>query len=667
MSHLLFIRKEGSIPSSLREALATPDFRVVVRESPVDATTALQRSAFDLALVYSDAGVAQLGRNLQELRGTAPDLRIIVIAPHYGLEEEQTAFSQGADLYFSEPVPAQTLQRMLTLPPGYGHSQDQATEQRSPTPDLAIKETGASALHVLRDFSNVLGFSLDYKAFSQHFILKLREHISFSRIGIFIEATGKHTLVKQPAPRHLECVASLGIPADLIECFQLSRDVGIGRSLKEHPRILNARSQEAVSIPEIRKEFAILGCQLAVPITDRERLIGLAVLNGPVTGRGYTEDELQLLYLLMEELGLAIRNSRLHLDLANHGRLIENVLCSISSGAIVIDENLDILYTNDSARQFLGLEAAKPSSLGFADLPAKLATKVHRAVEKGDLCEPFYINGPRKDDIYRASILPFTQSGELDLLPHPTMVLLEDFTKIEASKQSALKDSREELISLIAERFAHEIRNSLVPLSTHAQLIDQRIDDPKFQKSLKSSLVRETARIKRFSEQMLFLAQNSAAGDTDIDLSDILKGAFKKAKQHLGLPSAKMEFKEGACDGPVSGNPEALSYAFEELFLNALQANPEHPVVHLEVSRSPECILLVRMRDEGPGFNDESIAQAAEPFFTTRNTGVGLGLSVARKVISEHRGYLSLNLRSEENDWDIEIKLPELIRASTTS
>jgi len=45
----------------------------------------------------------------------------------------------------------------------------------------------------------------------------------------------------------------------------------------------------------------------------------------------------------------------------------------------------------------------------------------------------------------------------------------------------------------------------------------------------------------------------------------------------------------------------------------------------------------------------------------TRHTGVGLGLSVAHKVITEHHGYLRLNRRSQERDWDIEIEIPSLL------
>lgn len=667
MSHFLFIRNEPTIPNTLREVFSAPENRIITRQSATQAESALTRGAFDAVIVYADCEEAETRRSIDEIRELSKEVFVVVLAPEYSIELEQKSFEAGADLYFSEPIPVKTLARVLgnrpSLDPTAGtapHIRAETEVERSPA------NSNASTLHVLRDLSHILSFSLDYKAFTQHFILKLRDHISFSRIGIFLESSAKQTLVKNARSKHLSCVASIGLPSDLVDCFQLSREVGIGRELYEHPRILHRSRQSRAPFEHesasIDKEFAILGCQLAIPITDREDTIGLAILSGPVTGRNFTEDELELLYLLMEELGLAIRNSRLHSELAQHGQLIENVMHSMASGAIVFSEDLDILYINDAAKRFLNVGQNNPNrAIDFAELPTKLTAPVHQAVEKGQLLDPFKMVGLNHNEVYQVSIFPFTQEGELPLLPRPTMVIIEDFTKIEASKETALKDTKTEVISLIAERFAHEIRNSLVPLSTHAQLIDKKIGQPKFQQSLKNSMLKETARIKRFSEQMLYLAQSSQTGGTEIQLEELLKQAFDRAALHLGNTNAELSVKNISDHCHIQANPEAMTYAFEELFINSMQAEPGEQSIQIEISNSQEGILRLRWKDGGPGLEEGVISQATEPFFTTRNTGVGLGLSVANKVFSEHHGYLRLNARTTESNWDFEIELPSLL------
>lgn len=672
MTHILFIKNSESISENLRGVITAPHIRNVSRRSPNEAASALERDAFNLAIIYADSGDSTLAKQLRALRSLNKTLPTIVIAPEYSLETEQLAFDEGADLYFSEPVPKQTLERMIQQYVG-------STEPVLPQPahsnrhveDIVEKPSQASALHVLRDFSQILSFSLDYKAFTHHFILKLRDHISFSRIGIFLENDVQKSFASKNQPTTLACIASFGLPADLVDCYQLSRATGIARALTEQPSILHRHGQTHAPFGETdstaRKEFEILGCHLAIPISDRERLIGVAVLNGPVTGRNYSEDELQLLYLLMEELGLSIRNSRLHTELAAHGQLIENVLGSISSGALVLSEHLEVLYTNNSAKRFLDMGTEGATSIEWGDLPNDLASPIHRAVELGELPEPFSIPGSNNVGLHKISLIPFASNDKLPLLPRPVMVVIEDYTNIEASKQTALEDSKSELITLIAKRFAHEIRNSLVPLTTHMQLIDKKIDQPKFQTSLKSALKRETDRIKRFSEQMLYLAEHSKPSNHDeVDLETAILDGLRKANEQSGGSVIKLNLDNTLKDASIHGNPEGIAYVFEELFLNSIQSNESgEGAVEISLRRNDEDILTICIRDDGPGFTADTIENVTEPFYSTRTTGVGLGLSVAKKIIEEHQGFIQLNARSAEADWDIKIELPSTLTHPT--
>lgn len=670
MSHILLIRSEPVLPPNLREVFAAPENIIVIRQSPALAKTALERGAFNFAVIYAESGVAVMRKQLQELRSICPEIFTFVLSSDQEPEVETTAYEEGADLYFAEPLPLKSLRRLLAQEFAPVAQPEAAPARQPAEPVVRQPEShGVSTLHTLRDLSHILSYSLDYKAFTRHFILKLRDHISFSRIAIFLESSAKQSLIKSTQSKHLECIASIGLPSDLIDCFQLSRDVGVGREIIQQPRILHKHSAPAsagsVSDASIDKEFSILGCHVAVPISDREGPVGVAVLNGPVTGRAYTDEELELLYVLMEELGLAIHNSRLHSEIAQHGQLIENVLCSMSSGALVCSEQLDVLYANEAAKRYLRSDSMEvDDKIQFAELPAPMASAAHRTVEKGERIEPFQITNSDNGAIYRISIFPFSPREELMLLPQPIMIIIEDYTNIEANQRSAVDHTRSEVITLVAERFAHEIRNSLVPLSTHAQLIDKKIGKPEFQKSLKSSLLKETTRIKRFSEQMLYMAQTTQHGEANVNLPDIIEAAFDRARSHQDDSKCELDIQTEDKELLISGNQEALTYAFEELFINALQAGEPSQTIRITLDANQEGIVRIQIRDGGPGLPDEVIEKAVDPFFTTRNTGIGLGLSVAHKIISEQNGYLRLNKRTFERDWDVEIEIPLLISTS---
>ena len=109
-------------------------------------------------------------------------------------------------------------------------------------------------------------------------------------------------------------------------------------------------------------------------------------------------------------------------------------------------------------------------------------------------------------------------------------------------------------------------------------------------------------------------------------------------------------------------NRASLAHAFQEIFLNGLQSSGGEPRLAVSLNATPtadgRAELVIQVRDTGGGFAPESAGRATEPFFTTRNTGVGLGLPIARRVIEAHQGRLDIVPRLSPGDPDIVIHLP---------
>jgi signal transduction histidine kinase len=200
-----------------------------------------------------------------------------------------------------------------------------------------------------------------------------------------------------------------------------------------------------------------------------------------------------------------------------------------------------------------------------------------------------------------------------------------------------------------------------VPLTTHEQLFDAEIGDPEFRDSLKKALARETQRIQRFTDQMLLLDRSDQPAAELAPLDEILQGSFAKSRAYAG-GSADLEIKSELPPVMLRCNRASLAHAFQEIFLNGLQSAGEHRLVTVALNAAPtadgRAELLIRVRDSGGGFAPESVRRATEPFFTTRNTGVGLGLTIARRVIEAHQGSLEVHARAKPSDSDLTIRLP---------
>jgi len=668
VTRLLFISDEPAQAQPLSDALSSAaDFQIHLRSKLAEARGALSAGAFEAVLFAPTRIDDEFLNEVAEARIAAPSLALLVLAPPGAATEVQArVIAAGADTVLFQPLDAPALAGALArFAMRQSRHADAALGAALPSASGLNSKAAAlsSALGVLRDFSQVLGYSLDYRQLTQHFLLKLREVVGLSRIAIFLEPAATDSLpgeTRVPSTS-LPCAAAVGIPADLVECFALTRKSGLGRQLTLHPQIL--RAPHGTSSPlldqKIVREFEVLGGQVAIPVNDRERTLGIAVLGGRITGGEFSDEELLLVYHLLEELGLAVKNSWLHHQLVSSHRLFGSVLNGLTVGALVATPSQQVIYANRAIINFLrGPEA---DHLDVHDLPGEIAAKLHEVIENGAEVAPFFHEtaGPHAR-VFRASFVPLRQ--QTGKLPQTALLLLEDFTQIHAAQRAEIESSNLKLISIIARRFAHEIRNSLVPLTTHAQLFDSEIEQPDFRQSLKGALDRETQRIQRFTEQMLLLARSDQPPEELVPLDEILRASFEKSRAYVAGP-ADLDIRSEVPAVMLRCNRASLAHAFQEIFLNGLQSGGEGPHrLAVSINAMPtadgRAELVLHVRDSGRGFATEAATRATEPFFTTRNTGVGLGLTIARRVIEAHQGTLDVHPRVLPTDPDLTIRLP---------
>src|SRR5262249_49509971 len=153
-------------------------------------------------------------------------------------------------------------------------------------------------------------------------------------------------------------------------------------------------------------------------------------------------------------------------------------------------------------------------------------------------------------------------------------------------------------------------------------------------------------RVTRLLNQMRFLARDSLASQEAFTLNPLIEEAYQEARKHQPVKSAEFKYEDENKPVVMTGDRAALKHALTEVILNALQANPGNPKIgvrlHEDQNGNGTHGLQIEVRDNGTGFTDEAVQKASSPFFTTRNVGLGLGLTVSRKIIETHRGKLEI-------------------------
>ena len=672
MKTLLLIASQPELADAIRAMVDGERYRVVHCREPWEAEPILGQTGADACLLEADLTSLQPIRVIEGLRKRLPHCPVIVLAGARQWEWEEEACLQGATQVLPKPVRARLLNLVLdrlpeapALPPAREPGLRLPPATSSALPPLAHSPAGT--LGVLRDFSTILAHSLRAEPLLRDFVLRLREILGVNRAAVFL----RHPpgLLRDPAAseaaRHLGAACAVGLPTDLLGHFGLSLDSGIGGYLFRSGRILRRSSPEVEHDLGMQKEFELVGAEVAVPILDRENLVGVALFDGRITGEPIENGELGLIFHLLEELGMAIRNIWLHDQVLSSNDMMGDILGQLHSACLVVGWDLAVLHANAAALACFSRPERRTLPLAFTDLPQALGSKVFDVLKTGQEVRHFRYTNPRPDGrSFRATITPFRKQNLTT--PSAALVLVDDCTDEDRLHALEIETANLRLVKTMAERLSHEVGNALVPLSTHQQLFADKKEDPEFIESLQTALDEGVRRVARLSSQMLYLARDLPSRIETIPLDQLLNEAFKDAQRHQGQARQTLIYENGTQPVVLQGDRASLRHAFYEVLLNALQASPKDARLDVQSgTRSDEkggSWVDIEIRDRGPGFTLQARQQAADPFFTTRNVGLGLGLTVCRKIIEVHHGRLEIESPARQQAGVVRISLPLQLR-----
>ena len=335
---------------------------------------------------------------------------------------------------------------------------------------------------------------------------------------------------------------------------------------------------------------------------------------------------------------------------------LETVLDSLPDGILVCDENHCLIMANKAAQRLLSF-----SYSDTGNVPLWMAVRDERIVE---FFEETLISADTVKDreidvetqgrsrLLSISVLPLVLRHRIT----GSLFYIEDITE-KRGREARLRRA-ENLASLttVAAGVAHEIKNPLGSISIHLQLMRKVLDkkraaapDPSGEQLLKyiGVLNEEVERMNKIVVDFLFAVRPMTLDLRQGDINTLLKELIEFVRHELeqSYIGCVLEFDETL--PPVYMDERYMKQALLNLIRNAQAAMPDGGVLTVSTAFADNEI-RVNVIDTGVGINAENLSKIFEPYYTTKESGTGLGLTIVFKIIKEHRG--EINVQSREGE-----------------
>ena len=333
-------------------------------------------------------------------------------------------------------------------------------------------------------------------------------------------------------------------------------------------------------------------------------------------------------------------------DISSENDLLEMVLDSMTDGLVVCDRENRVLRFNKSYERLIPLIEG--------DLSDRYVWNTTSDVEIAEFFQEKLENQEKVIDVeftltdgmhrtLACSIMPLVKGGSVQ----GSLVHVEDVTE-KRSREARLRRA-ESLAALttLAAGVAHEIKNPLGSISIHLQLTQKEItnhdtvETGKIKRYLEV-IQEEVDRLNRIVVDFLFTVRPMDTNLEVRDINQVVRELLEFVRFELDEAGVSLRIHLEKHLPNIRLDEKYLKQALLNLIKNAVSAMPEGGILSIETIQKGGEVLL-KVNDTGVGIPEELIEKIFEPYFTTKDFGTGLGLTLVFKIVKEHLGEVSVS------------------------
>ncbi|OGB99511.1 MAG: hypothetical protein A3G35_18830 [candidate division NC10 bacterium RIFCSPLOWO2_12_FULL_66_18] len=245
---------------------------------------------------------------------------------------------------------------------------------------------------------------------------------------------------------------------------------------------------------------------------------------------------------------------------------------------------------------------------------------------------------------------------ELGELAHAFNDMTAQLARVRDLEERLRRADRLAALGTMAAGIAHDIRNPLTSILIFSQLMSLHHDDPDVRQKFDRVVPRELERVQGVIEDMMELARPAALNLEPTNLNEVLTQALELYEEQAATQGVKVA-REFDPDLPFcNADRKRLHRCFSNLLANAIQAMAKggdlavHTSLVSDVPAAaspsagapPDAMIRVTIADTGQGIQPDRLSSIFDPFYTTKEKGLGLGMAITHRIVEDHTGTIDV-------------------------
>lgn len=217
------------------------------------------------------------------------------------------------------------------------------------------------------------------------------------------------------------------------------------------------------------------------------------------------------------------------------------------------------------------------------------------------------------------------------------LLVIHDETEFKKLQLKSQQEERLRVMGELAAEVAHEIRNPLGSIELMVTLLQEDVKGNEHSTDLLARIRTSVDNMNHIVTNILLYTKELQPDRSEFPIGELIGAAESIALNTIIKKQVKIEKNLG--DILLHADFELLKQSLANVLINAAQAVPQGGLIRIE-TENEKGMLRIKIRDNGPGIPDAIKDKIFNPFFTTKNTGTGLGLAMVKRVVEAHAGMI---------------------------